>query len=132
MTTFSLTSFLKRVGWRENVVALIANTSTFVPKDRSECPYYVVSVIRCAFGAQLDLGASDQPTTQGFVLNPKSLQGFSRVFPQVINPIALCKGEKVCVERKENRLYSRRDKYRMEILRLCKDFPSMGEKSFFD
>jgi len=46
----------KRLGQREKVVALIANTSTFVPNDCSHCPFCVMFIMRCAFGAQLDVG----------------------------------------------------------------------------
>jgi len=35
------------------VVALIGNTSTFVPNDRSQYPFCVLPIMWCAFGAQL-------------------------------------------------------------------------------
>jgi len=47
---------LKRLGQREKVVALIANTRTFVPNDCSQCPFCVMPVMRCACGAHKDVG----------------------------------------------------------------------------
>jgi len=58
---------LKRFGRREKVVALFANTSTFVPNDRSQCPFCVLPIMWCAFGAHLDAGLAERPTPCRFI-----------------------------------------------------------------
>jgi len=52
----------KRFGRREKVVALIANTSTFAPNDRSQCPFCFFPMMWCAFGAHLDVVLAERPT----------------------------------------------------------------------
>jgi len=57
----------KSNGRREQVVALIAGTSTFVPNDRSHYPFCVLPIMWCAFGAQLDVGLAERPTPWRFI-----------------------------------------------------------------
>ena len=43
------------------------NTSTFVPNDRSQFPYCVLPIMRCAFGARLDVGLAEWSTPCRFI-----------------------------------------------------------------
>ena len=47
----------------------LPNLSTFVPNDRSQCLYYVLPIMRCAFGAYLDVGLAERRTPCKFVGN---------------------------------------------------------------
>ena len=47
----------------------LPNTSTFVPSDRSQCLYCVLPIVRCAFGAHLDVGLAERRTPCRFVGN---------------------------------------------------------------
>jgi len=47
----------------------LPNTSTFVPNDRSQYLYCVLPIMRCAFGAHLDVGLAERPTPCRFVGN---------------------------------------------------------------
>jgi len=69
MTTFFLTSFLR--GWTatEGCRGCLPNTSTFVPNDRSQYLCCVLPIMRCAFGAHLDVGLPERPTPCRFVGN---------------------------------------------------------------
>jgi len=58
---------LKRFGRREKVVALFANTSMFVPNDRSQCPFSVLPIMWCAACAHLDVGLAERPTPCRFI-----------------------------------------------------------------
>jgi len=40
----------------------LPNTSTFVPNDRSQCLYCVLPIMRCAFGAHIDIGLAERQT----------------------------------------------------------------------
>jgi len=40
----------------------LSNTSTFVPNDRSQCLHCVLPIMRCAFGAHLDVGLAERQT----------------------------------------------------------------------
>ena len=57
----------KRFGRREKIVALIANTSTFVPHDRPQCPFCVLPIMLCACGAPLDVGLAERRTLCRFI-----------------------------------------------------------------
>ena len=46
---------------REKVAVLIANTSTFVPNDRSQSPDCVLPIMWCVYGAHLDIGLAERP-----------------------------------------------------------------------
>jgi len=58
-------------GWNgdRNLSRCLPNTSTFVPNDRSQCLYCVVPIMRCAFGAHLDVGLAERQTPCRFVGN---------------------------------------------------------------
>jgi len=62
--------FLLR-GWHGNRKSsrCLPNTSTFVPNDRSQCLYCVLPIMRCAFGAHLDVGLAERRTPCRFVGN---------------------------------------------------------------
>jgi len=45
----------------------LPNTSTFVPNVRSQCLYCVLPIMRCAFGARLDVGNTERSTPCRFV-----------------------------------------------------------------
>ena len=45
----------------------LPNTSTFVPNDRSQRTYCVLPIMRCAFGAHLDVGLAERPTPCRFI-----------------------------------------------------------------
>jgi len=47
----------------------LPNTSTFVPNDRSQCLYCVLPIMRCAFGAHLDVGLAEPRTPCRFLGN---------------------------------------------------------------
>jgi len=47
----------------------LPNTSTFVPNDRSQCLHCVLPIMRCAFGARLDVGLAERRTPRRFVWN---------------------------------------------------------------
>jgi len=47
----------------------LPNTSTFVPNDRSQCLHCVLPIMRCAFGAHLDVGLAERRTPCRFVGN---------------------------------------------------------------
>jgi len=47
----------------------LLNTSTFVPNDRSQCLHCVFPIMRCAFGAHLDVGLAERRTLCRFVGN---------------------------------------------------------------
>jgi len=44
--------------------SVCSDTSTFVADDLAQCLFCVMPAIWCAYGARLDVGASEQPTTQ--------------------------------------------------------------------
>jgi len=60
-------SVFKRFGRQGKVVALIANTSVFVPNDRSHHPFCVLPIMWCAFGAHLYVGLEERPTPYRFI-----------------------------------------------------------------
>jgi len=45
----------------------LPNTSTFVPYDRSQCLYWILPIIRCAYCAHLDVGLVERPTPCRFI-----------------------------------------------------------------
>ena len=45
-----VTSFLKGWDGKRKLSSCLPNTSTFVPNDRSQCLFCVLSITRCAFG----------------------------------------------------------------------------------
>jgi len=47
----------------------LPNTCTFVPNDRSQCLYCVLLIMRCAFGAHLDVNLAERRTPCRFVGN---------------------------------------------------------------
>jgi len=47
----------------------LLNTSTFVPNDRSQCLYCLLPIMRCAFGAHIDVGLVKRRTPCRFVGN---------------------------------------------------------------
>ena len=59
----------KRFGQQEKVVACLHNTSTFVPNDRSQRLYCVLPIMRCAFGAHLDVYLAERRSRCRFVGN---------------------------------------------------------------
>ena len=66
--TFVDVLFRGLVGDRKSSRCL-TNTSTFVPNDRSQCLYCVLPIMRCAFGAHLDVGLVERRTPCRFVGN---------------------------------------------------------------
>ena len=69
MTIFLLTSFLEVGTAIERCRDCLSNISTFVPNDRSQCHYCVLPIMRCAFGAHLDVGLTERRTPCRFVGN---------------------------------------------------------------
>jgi len=47
----------------------LPNMNTFVPNHRSQCLYCVFPIMRCAFGAHLDVGLAERRTPCRFVGN---------------------------------------------------------------
>ena len=47
----------------------LPNTSTFLPNDPSQCLYCVLPIMRCTFGAHLDVGLAERRTPCRFVGN---------------------------------------------------------------
>jgi len=47
----------------------LPNTSTFVQNDPSQCLYYVLPIMRCAFEAHLGVGLAERPNPCRFVGN---------------------------------------------------------------
>jgi len=45
----------------------LPNTSTFVPNVRSQCLYWVLPIMWCAFGAHLDVGLEERPAPCRFI-----------------------------------------------------------------
>jgi len=45
----------------------LPNTSTFVPNDRSQCLDFFLPIMRCTFGAHLDVGFAERQTPCRFV-----------------------------------------------------------------
>jgi hypothetical protein len=65
-----LPSFLGKMAVFAKTESLcLPNTSTFVPNDRSQCLYFVLPIMRCAFGAHLDVGLAERQTPYRFVGN---------------------------------------------------------------
>jgi len=58
-------------GWNGNRKSsrCLPNTSTFVPNDRLQCLYSVLPILRCDFGAHLDVGLAERRTPCRFVGN---------------------------------------------------------------
>jgi len=67
MTIFLLTSFLEVGTAIERCRDCLSNTSTFVPNDRSQCLQCVLPIMRCAFGAHLDVGLAERQTPYKFI-----------------------------------------------------------------
>ena len=59
----------KRLDGEKRLSRCLLNTSTFVPNDRSQCLYCVLPIMRCAFGAHLDVGLAERRTPCRFVGN---------------------------------------------------------------
>ena len=52
--------FFKRLDCERRLSRCLPNTSTFVPNDRSQCLCCVLPIVRCAFGAHLDVGLAER------------------------------------------------------------------------
>jgi len=52
---------------RERCRDCLSNKSTFVPNDRSQCLHCVLPIMRCAFGAHVDVGLAERQTPCGFM-----------------------------------------------------------------
>jgi len=61
------TSFLEVGTARERGRDCLSNTSTFVSNDRSQCLHCVLPIMRCAFGAHLDVGLAERQTPCRFI-----------------------------------------------------------------
>jgi len=57
----------RRIKREVNLSRRLPNTSTFVPNDCSQCPFCVLPITRCAFGAHLDVGLAERPTPCRFI-----------------------------------------------------------------
>ena len=67
--TFLLTTVLRGSDIKGKLSRSLPNTSTFVPIDRSQCLHCVLPIMRCAFGAQLDISLAEGRTPCRFVGN---------------------------------------------------------------
>jgi len=71
-TTFLLTSVLRGSGSKRKLSRCLPNTSMFVPNDSSDCSqclYCVLPIMRCAFGAHLEVGLAERQVSCRFVGN---------------------------------------------------------------
>ena len=68
-TTFLLTTVLRGSGSKRRLSRCLPNTSTFVPNDCLQCLYCVLPIMRCAFGAHLDVVVAERRTPCRFVGN---------------------------------------------------------------
>jgi len=59
----------KRLDGERRLSRCLPSTSTFVPNDRSQCLYCVLPIMRCAFGAHLDVGLAERRTPCRFVIS---------------------------------------------------------------
>jgi len=50
----------KRLDGERRLSRCLPNTSTFVSNDRSQCLYCVLLIMRCTFGAHLDVGLAER------------------------------------------------------------------------
>ena len=77
----------KRLDGERRLSRCLPNTSTFVPKDRSQCLCCVLPIMRCALGAHLDVGLVDRRT------RPDSLE-ISRFLPSFLGKIPIFERER--------------------------------------
>jgi len=79
------TSFLEVGTARERGRDCVSNTSTFVPNDRSQCLYCVLPIMRCVFGAHLDVGLAERQTPCRFIETMRRfLPSFQGRWPSLI------------------------------------------------